>query len=486
MSLPRTWRAWLAVLLVLAAVIFLIRITGPDDLEDNSQSRNVGYAIDLVVRNHWLVQYDLQGRILSKPPLHTWLVGLLAQPFGLNRVTLVLPSFLAVVGILLLVFRIGRRRFGLAAGGFAGLAVVMAPLLWRQAGMVRSDALFTLAIAGGAWAAFRAWESGRGWTLFWACAGVAMMTKGPLGILLSAGGLLAWFWERRTHGPLPRPAGGHGKGLLVFSAICLAWILPALWFHGRELIDKMIFEELLGHVASADNGKVEANLLMRFLKPTTHFLSRFAPFSLFACYGIYRVFRRPAADESERRFERFLTCWLLLGMVIFTIAAHQRADLLLPLWPAGALLAGREMARLAVKMGGRRMAWGTAAACVPLLAGAWLNYHPLPGKDLKSTAYSKTVREAADAFRATGIDPRAVRYLGAPTTFQYYLGTAEMRTTAEAIVERKDGAAKTLVATAGETLDPARFAGAKVGEVFRWPVESYQDPVVRVYELRWP
>ncbi len=485
MSLPRCWKSWTLLLVILAAVVFTIRITGTGDLEDNSQSRNVGYAIDLVKNGDWLVQYDLQGRILSKPPLHTWLVGLFAVPFGLNRVTLALPSFLAVVAMTLLVFDIGRRRFGLLAGGLAGLAVIMTPLLGRQIGMVRSDALFALAITGGAWAAFRAWETGRGWILFWVCGAVAVLTKGPLGLVLSSAGLLAWLWENRTHGPALKPRGGHLWGIVIFLGICLAWIVPALWFHGRPLVDKMIFEELLGHVASADNGKVEGNLALRLFKPTLNFLSRFAPFSLFACYGLYRVFRRPAVDAGERRFERYLACWVLAGMVIFTVVAHHRADLLLPLWPAGALLAGREGDRLYSKIGPGKLAWGATVVSLLLLVGAWLNYHPVGGRNLKSSAYSETVRQAAVAFRATGIDPKRLHYMDTPTTFQYHLGTAKRWEEPAAILADRPGHDRMLVATGGEVIEPATFAMADVSEVFRWPVDHGEEPVVRVYELRW-
>ena len=487
MRMPTTVKTWLIVLAVLAAAIFAIRLTGIADLEDNSQARNVGYAIDLVERGNWLVQYDLQGRILSKPPLHTWLVGILAEPFGLNRFTLSVPSFLAVAGTTWLVFGIGRRRFGLLAGGLAGLSMVMSQMMWRQMTMVRSDALFSLAIAGGAWAAFRAWETGRGWLLFWVCGAIAMLTKGPLGLLLASAGLLAWFWEQRTHPPAPRPGGSHRWGIVAFFAICLAWIVPALWFHGKPLIDKMIFDELLGHVTSADNSRVASNFAMRVLTPTINFLTRFVPFSLFACFGIFRAFRWPAQDESERRFERFLTCWILVGMLIFTIAAHHRADLLLPLWPAGALLSGRELARLTERMGSGKSAWASAAACMILIAAACFNYHPVTPGMLKPFRRSLDVRNAADAFRKTGIDPARLQFINSPATFQYYLGNSSRWKTPEQILaSRSPGPDRMWVVTAGASIDPKDFAGVESTEVFRWVPENGGEPVVRVFELKWP
>lgn len=475
-------KVWLGILLGAALILFSIRITGPDDLEDNSQSRNVGYAIDLVDHGHWLVQRDLENRIQSKPPLHTWMIGLLGVPFGLNRLTLTLPSFVAVVGMMLLVFHIGRKRFGLAAGIWAGLAMILCPLMWRQMGMVRSDAIFSLAIAGGAWGAFRAWETGRGWTIFWLCAAVSVLTKGPLGIVLSAIGLLAWFWEKRPSKRHRCASGGHTMGLLFFLLICLAWIVPALCFHGQDLVDQMIHKELLGHAVVPNNTR--GNLAMRYLGPTVNFITRFAPFSLFVIAAIFRTFRMPAEDAGERRLERFLVCWILAGIVIFTLPAHHRADLLLPLWPAGALLSGLQLSRIGTRIGERRMAVFASVCGAALVVSSWLKYHPLPGHELKSAAYSQQVRAAAMAFLKTGEDPRKIRNLGLPSTFQYYVSTSEKVVTPVEVLGGLEKGGSTLLGTDGRVLDEAAFSGFGIEQIFSWPSAESEKSVVKIYEIR--
>ena len=135
------------------AMLLAIRLIAPTDLEYYSQGRNVGYALDIVHNHHWLVQYDIRGHIMSKPPLHTWLIALFALPFGVNRVTLVLPSALAVLALAFLVMAMARRPFGSLAAGLAGFSIILAPMMSKHIALVRSDALFTLAITGGAWAA---------------------------------------------------------------------------------------------------------------------------------------------------------------------------------------------------------------------------------------------------------------------------------------------------------------------------------------------
>ena len=365
----RSRATWVMVLTALVMLVFLIRITGPSDLEGYAQHRNVGYVMDLMWGSgSWLAQHDIQNRILSKPPLHTWSIAPFAAIFGVDRLAMSLPSLLAVLALGLLVFEVGRRRFGLLAGGLAGGAMVMAPLISKHITLVRSDALFTLLIVVGALAALRAWEKGdgnwRGWTLFWIAGALATLTKGPLALVLAGAGLLGVFWEKKSDPAAMRPRGSHVPGLLAFFGITLGWFVAAWLEQGQDLIDKMFLQELVGHATGTTRPSSSApgeNLV----KPTIYLLLRFLPFSLFFFYGLWRVFRRPAQDVAERRFERFLTCWVLTGLLIFSLAAHHRPDLLLPLWPACALLAGREMARLAGRMGLRR--FGVSAGAVVLL-----------------------------------------------------------------------------------------------------------------------
>src|SRR5690606_24282753 len=160
---------------------------------------------------NWLAQHDIQGRILSKPPLHSWTIAPFAAIFGVDRLAMSLPSLLAVLAMALLVFELGRRRFGRLAGGLAGLAVVMAPLMSKHVALVRSDGLCALLMLVGACAGLRAWErpdgDWRGWTLFWSAGALATLTKGPLALVLAASGLLAVWWERRSDPDTPLPRG---------------------------------------------------------------------------------------------------------------------------------------------------------------------------------------------------------------------------------------------------------------------------------------
>lgn len=482
---------WPVLLILLAAGTYCLRLDAPTDLEGYAQPRNIGYVLDVIHHDHWLTQRDLQGRIQSKPPLHTWTASLSVKAFGMNRLGLTFPSLIAVIALTLLVYHIGRRQFGVIAGGLAGLAVVMSPLFSKQVAMVRSDAIFAFFIAAGSWAAWRAWREGKSWTAFWFLGALGTLTKGPLCVLLAGVGLVACLWEKRSSTAPVRLRGSHTLGLLVFFAVCFAWLIPALIESGRELVDMIFYGELLGQATGVSKGKIPFS---HFPEPTLNLLSRFAPFSLLGFYGLWRVFRRPSADPTERAFERFLACAVLGGLLVFSCAAHFRSDLILPLWAPCALLAGREGARLLQRVGGFRFLWGLAAVTAGLAVFAFITYHPSKGPRSRVTDNSLRVLAAAEALRKTDIVPARLVHIGTPTTLQLYLGTAHTWVTPSEIraLFTDDGPPRLLAlgtaaddATLPDTVLAEIATATTSRELFRWPENRDESPVVTIYELAW-
>lgn len=472
--------AWGAVLGLLVLAFYAIRLTGPSNLEADAQDRNVGYVMDVVWQGHWLVQQDIRGRIMSKPPLHTWITAAFAEIGGINRLTLTLPSMLAVLAMSLLVLEIGRRRYGPWAGGLAAFAVVLAPMMSKHIALVRTDALFALVVALGAFAAQRAWERGGGWAPFWFWAALATLVKGPLGLVLAAMGLLAWFWERRSDPATPTLAGSHWLGLGLFLLLVLGWLLPALLSAGQPLVDKLFFEELVGQATGVGKGGFPGRNLP---KPTLYFILRFLPFSLFALYGLWRIVRHPAAEAAARRFERFLFCWIVGGIVLFSLASHHRGDLLLPLWPAAALLAGREMGLLLARIG---RAWSGAVLAgltFFFLGATWWTYHAKAEGKSEEVRYTVAAERAALALLASGLDVSGIHHLDTPVTLQLGLGTFNIWIKEQEALRLASGPEPVLLAVETPGQFPRLFGpqGPPWREVFRWPSEASGKPALQVF-----
>lgn len=486
-------RLWLLLIIALAVVVYMIRLGGPTDLESYAQVLNVGYILDLMTQGHWLVQHDLESAVMSKPPLHTWMMAPFAALFGLSRLALTFPSFLAVASLGVLVLETGKRRFGLLAGGLAALAIVISLPMSKQITLVRTDAVFMLAVAIAALAAFFAWERGKAggrlWLFFWFMAAVTTLIKGPLGLVLAAGGLLSYFWEKRNNPALPAPAGPHLLGVTLFLVLTLGWFAAAWLQIGQPLIDKMLFSELVYHAVGEHRGGWKATDL---LKPSVYLIFRYLPFSLPFLLALWRAMRYPAVEPGERRLERFLITWVVAGLLIFSVVKHQRADHLLPLWPACALLAGREMALWAGFVGRVRFIWVSSAIVGLLLMAIYLGAHTKETRQDEDSDYVRELRlandakEAAESFLAHGLDASHLHHLDTPITLQLYLGTyrpfINRKQLNEVLAEAKGPVDLALGNTRIESLGILeRNPGTK--RLFRWPEDETIDPVVQVYRI---
>lgn len=495
-----SFQFWVVLICLLSTGIFLIRITGPTDLESYAQEKNVGYLLDLMTQGNWLVQQDLESTIMTRPPLHTWLLALFSTLFGLNRQSLALPSFLSVLALGLIVFEVGRRRFGQLAGGLAALAIVLAPTMAKQVALVGSEPIFTLTVAIAALAALSGWELGKdgkkSWLLFWSMAALVTLINGLPGVALAAGGLFSYFCEKRSNPGQPAPCAPHLAGIALFLVLTLGWFVAASISQGQALIGTMLYTDLISDTVSAyRDGWQISDLLM----PTLVLLFRYLPFSLPLLLAVWRVLRHPASDPGERRFERFLTCWILFGLLVFSLARHQHADHLLPLWPACALLAGRELARLAERIGKTRFA-GIAVVIGAILIGATyaavnststiVTTHIKPGE---SSDYAREMRLAseaklaAEAFMASDLNASGLYHIDTPTTLQLYLATFRPfinRTELEKIL----AAANTPVDVALGKTDIEELGLAErypeIKRVFRWPADESLQAVFQVYSIK--
>src|SRR5580765_1378505 len=135
------WRAtlWMTAATVLMATIDL----GRRILATNDEARFAMLAQDVLARGAWLFP-ELNGvPYNNKPPLQVWLIALASWPAG--HVTQ-LTAALAAVGTALVVFAMGRRLFGVAAGQLAALVTITTQGWFLHARLPMPDMLMTFFI----------------------------------------------------------------------------------------------------------------------------------------------------------------------------------------------------------------------------------------------------------------------------------------------------------------------------------------------------
>ena len=400
---------------------FLLRLGGPPDLRAFDQERPASYIMDVVQNGNWICQRDFQNDISSKPPLYTWLAAITTIPLGrISRFSIYFPNALAVLITACIIFFAGRKLFGHIDGCMAALFYIVSAAGLKQLCLARTDPLFTLIVTSTGLLAYRAWVLQTGWTWFWLASAAATLTKGPLGIIIAAGGLLACFWERKEGNRLPF-AGAQLPGIILFLSITLTWFFLAYDHCGREFIDTILSRELVGHAVGGYKDKIP---FIGFYEPTFYFLTRFFPWSILSVLGFWRIWQRPSHDLTCRTAERFVLCCFFFGVAVLSLASHQRGDLIFPLLPAASLIAGNAAAQRFHFPTARSFFLPAAAIVVIALIATGTYYYLFRSHDplVRATCRLKDAAGQIDAMLSSGT---RVEYVGTDYTLQFYLNTLQ-------------------------------------------------------------
>ncbi len=362
-------RASLAVagVLLAAATLFLARL-GSTDLWAPDEPRYAQIAEELRSLQHgarglWLPHLN-GAPYTQKPPLYFWLAALAGAPAGrVGEAAARLPSALAGIACVALVIRFGTRLRGPAVGVAAGALLATTTLFAHLARRAQLDVLlcaFELVALAAFWslasdpqasesistaseARSEAKPSGGGGAgyaravparlaLLHGALGLAVLVKGPVGLILPALAVLAFLaWERRL-AELPRFIPPWAPLLSVAPG--LLWIAGAVALAPPGFADRAIVENLWGRFV---HGTAHAG-------PPWYYLYRFPldflPWTLLAPAVVAAGRRVLGAEDPEPRARvwRFLLAWLGSAFVFFSLSGGKRGLYLLPAFPAAALL----------------------------------------------------------------------------------------------------------------------------------------------------
>ena len=98
---------------------------------------------------------------VDKPPLATMLMGLSARLFGFSSFSMLLPSVLAGVGSVWLVYGAVKRQFGFTSAVIAGATLMLTPVAALMFGFNNPDAILTLMLTVSGYAFLRSLEGKR-------------------------------------------------------------------------------------------------------------------------------------------------------------------------------------------------------------------------------------------------------------------------------------------------------------------------------------
>lgn len=363
--------AWQDVLLLVLAVAVLVGAgLGLRDPWPADEPRFASLARDLLASGDWLFPRVGGDLYQDKPPFYFWLLALAYGAFGAFRGWFLLPSLLAALGVVLLVYDMARRIAGREAGLLAGLglaATLQFVLTMRGA---QIDGTLVLLTTLSLYALLRHLLFGPAWgwyTLGGLAAGLGVITKGVgfLPILL----LLPYAWMRRSGWSGLAPLGRGGARwalapLALLAGICL-WFVPmliAVALRGDPALvayrDEILLQQTLTRYAQAwHHGKPWYYFLVEVIPPL------WLPWSVLLPWLVPGWRRLWRAREARSWLP---LAWVALVLVFFSLSTGKRGVYIFPALPALAIAAAPLLPHLRTRRGA---GWALLALAGVLVLG---------------------------------------------------------------------------------------------------------------------
>jgi len=334
---PRSLAAGCLILLALALPIYLFGI-GSTGLSDPDEPYYALVAKEMAQTGDYLVPLFHGRPWFDKPILFYWVVLAGYRLLGVSEAGARVGSALAAVGGVLAVFLIGRAHVRSRLAAFGAAIILATSLEYVVMGRAAvTDMTLTLFITLGMLSAARVLSGGgASWAaLSGAAFGLATLTKGPLGIVVPAAGLLLYvILARRTDAlRVPWLAAASGAFLLTAGP----WYAYMAVHYRDLLVGTFLGEGNLGRFLTPEHRA------MPFYYAAV-VLAGLLPWSGALPAALLRT-ARPASWSGERGpggrpGTLFFLCWFATVVVLFSLAASKLPSYVLPAFPPAALLLG--------------------------------------------------------------------------------------------------------------------------------------------------
>ena len=386
-------------LLIVSASVFMVQL-GNTHLWDQDEGFYATTAAEMHARSDW-IKPTFNGQLFAhKPPMMFWGMMLGYEVFGVSELGARFASTLFGLGTVFLTFAVARRLFDVATGLFAGLAIGSCITFTMVSRSATADAHLTFftALALHLWVRdyFAQPESSREsrlagmrwqtWAATYAAMGLAVLTKGPIGFLFPTAVIGLFLLTEQSHVAVRESSWAQRvwaaikpytpiaffatiwrmRPLTAVAAVLLVaspWYLLVQWRTNGAFLNEFIGVHHLGRMSQAmDNhsGPIYYYLIACLIG--------LYPWSAFAIPTVLSWFRQ-AKDLDRSRAVRFVSCWVAVYLVIFSMASTKLPNYVLPAYPAMAIVIGRYFAMWTQDIHSVNRFWLKAGWCLLIVFG---------------------------------------------------------------------------------------------------------------------
>ena len=320
-------RLWVALVLLGAAFLSLYRL-GAGSLWDQDETKYAQVAVELLQTGDAITLHVNGSPWYVHPPFYMWLVAATGHFAGFTEFTVRVWSALFSVLTVYATILLGRALFGQRTGLLAGaiLAVKLQPMAQSRLAVFDTVLLAWMLLA--VYFFLRGYKEGRraDYVWFFLFAGLATLTKGPIGLLLPALVIVPFVvlrrsWDRLRNFP-------WAAGIALYAVVGLSWYALETWLHGRLFVSTALGYYMFGRFFGAVENQAG---------PWYYY----APVVLLGAFP-WTAFWPAATAFQWRRWREgdgslFCLLWVAITFLFYSAAGTKLPNYVLPIYPLAAV-----------------------------------------------------------------------------------------------------------------------------------------------------
>jgi len=309
----------------------IINLTNPDEVFYTLTAK------EMIQQKTWMTPYLFGQPQFEKPIMTYWFLRLGFDMFGVtNFGARFFPSLFAIIGVLA-VYWLSLSAYKENKKAFICALVLMSSGLYVGLGRtVFTDMIFTvfilLSLASFYWGYINPARKNPAIILFYIFSALAVLTKGPLGLLIPFLIVLMFLGIKKDLKFIF--CGSSIWGLLLFSLIALPWYMLMISKYKDGFIREFFYNDHIRRVLEAEHKRNDN----WYFYPLSAVFCMF-PWSVFVSASLFWL-PKWLKDRKTQPVYLFLFCWVAVVFVVFQSAHSKLVSYIFPMFPALAMLAG--------------------------------------------------------------------------------------------------------------------------------------------------
>jgi 4-amino-4-deoxy-L-arabinose transferase-like glycosyltransferase len=327
----------LTTLIAICGMLFFAFL-GIRDLWDIDEGMHAAIAQTMLLSGDWVTPVFNGEAFFDKPVLFNWLNAIAFKLYGFTELAARLPAAFAGLGCVILVWQLGRQLYGERAAFLAGLVLATSLEFTILSRVVQYDIPFTFFVTLTLFFFAKGVLGDTNRRIyflgFYAAAGLAVLTKGPIGLIIPGMVVFIYLVSTRRLGLLKEMQ--ILPGIIVFMTIVTPWFV--LMERANEgYLEYFILKQHLGNFLGGE-GAMKPRHPEPFYYYVPILLAGLLPWSALLPQSIARGWQYNR--QNDNGLSRFLVIWVLATFVFFSAATSKLSTYLLPVFPPCALLIG--------------------------------------------------------------------------------------------------------------------------------------------------